>query len=173
MGSFLSGIFAGNSSGLDAAEGNASNVAGFGTGVGESAVNQGLGFNEALLSGNQAEEARLLAPEISGIQKRGQQQIETAGQFGNRSGGTNAAAQNNIDTQRSNVNDMVSQLTKGAATDVTQTGMGLLNTGLNANAQQAQDAEMKLKNQKDSILGSGIADFSQTALNAAEGAIGF
>ena len=158
MGSFLGGIFTGSSPNLTAAEGTASNIGGFGTGVGEGAVSSGLGFEEGLLSGNQAEEAKLLAPEISGIQKRGQQQIQTAGEFGNRSGGTNAAAQNNIDTQRANVNDMIAQLTGNAAANVTSTGTGLLNTGLSASEAQAQEAQMQLENQRNSLLGNAIGE---------------
>ena len=156
MGSFLAGLFGGKNDALNGDINNSGNIMGFGTGVGESAVNQGLGFDEALLSGNQAEEAKLLAPEISGIQKRGQQQVETAGEFGNRSGGTNASAQNNIDSQRSNVNDMVSQLTKGAASDVTKTGENLLNTGLSADELQAKQSQQRMENNDNSILGGAI-----------------
>ena len=131
---------------------------GFGTATGEGAVQTGLGFEEGILSGDQAEQARLLAPEISGIQKRGQEQIQTAGEFGNRSGGTNASAQNNIDTQRSQVNDMVSKLTGEAAGAVTNTGENLLNTGLEANALQDQEAQQILKNQESSIGGKAITE---------------
>lgn len=173
MGSFLGGLFSGQDPTLSGDIGDAGNVAGFGIGAGESAVNTGLGFEEGLLSGNQAEEAKLLAPEISGIQKRGQQQIQTAGEFGNRSGGTNASAQNNIDTQRGEVNNMISQLTGGAAANVTQAGEGLLNTGLNASEAQAQEAQMRLQNERDSILGQGTSDFAATGLNAFEGKLGF
>lgn len=172
MGSFLASIFGGSSPGTTAAEGTAGNIAGFGTGTGESAVDAGLGFQEGLLSGNQAEEAKLLAPEISNIQKQGQQQLNTAAQFGNRSGGTNASAQNNIDTQRGQVSDMISKLTGGAATSVTDTGMGLLNTGLNASNSQASDAEQQLQNFQNSILGSGASDFAATGLNGLEGGLG-
>lgn len=173
MGSFLSSILTGQNPTLNGDIGNAGNVAGFGIGTGEGAVQSGLGFQEGLLSGNQAEEAKLLAPEISNIQKQGQQQINTAAQFGNRAGGTNASAQNNIDTQRSGITDMIAKLTGNAANSVTSTGEGLLNTGLNANQQQAQESQDKLKNFQDSVLGSGVSDVAATGLNAAEGALGF
>jgi hypothetical protein len=160
--SFMGGIFTGNSPTETADAANAGNVMGFGTATGEGAVQTGLGFEEGILSGDQAEQARLLAPEISGIQKRGQEQIQTAGEFGNRSGGTNASAQNNIDTQRSQVNDMVSKLTGEAAGAVTNTGENLLNTGLEANALQDQEAQQILKNQESSIFGKGITEASST-----------
>jgi len=157
MGSFLSGIFDGAAPGLDSAQQTASGMAGFGTGVGEGAVQSGLGFQEDLLSGNQAKEAQLLAPEIGNIQKQGQQQIQTAGEFGNRSGGVNAAAQNNIDTQRSSVNDMVAKLTGNAANSVASTGEGLLGIGLSASEAQAREAQQKLENEKNSIFGQGVS----------------
>lgn len=167
--SFLGGIFTGSSPGLNGAEGTSSNIGGFGTGVGESAVDTGLGFEEGLLSGNQAEEAKLLAPEISTIQKQGQQQIQTQGEFGNRSGGTNASAQNNIDTQRSAVNDMISKLTGDAASSVTNTGTTLLNTGLNASQAQANEAEQELQNQQNSLLGGVITRGAGDALGLIPG----
>lgn len=151
--SFMGGIFTGNSPTETADAANAGNVMGFGTATGEGAVQTGLGFEEGILSGDQAEQARLLAPEISGIQKRGQEQIQTAGEFGNRSGGTNASAQNNIDTQRSQVNDMVSKLTGEAAGAVTNAGENMLGLGLQANEAQAQEAEQIQKNQGHSIFG--------------------
>ena len=159
--SFMGGLFTGSNSTLTGDEANAGDVMGFGTATGEGAVSTGLGFEEGLLSGNQAEEAKLLAPEIGNIQKQGQQQIQTAGEFGNRSGGVNASAQNNIDTQRSQVNDMVSKLTGSAASNVTNTGENLLNTGLEANQIQAGESEEKQKEQADSIFGRAITqDFS-------------
>ena len=166
---FFGGLFGGSNDVLNGDIGNAGNIMGFGTATGEGAVQTGLGFEEGLLSGNQAEEARLLAPEISGIQKRGQQQIQTSGEFGNRSGGTNASAQNNIDTQRAQVNDMVSNLTKGAAENVTQTGENLLNTGLNANQIQAKEAQQRMENQKNSILGKGITGAAELGEDFATG----
>ena len=156
MGSFMNGLFTGNNATESGDVGNAGNVMGFGTATGEGAVNTGLGFEEGLLSGYQAEEAQLLAPEIQNIQKQGQQQIQTAGEFGNRSGGVNASAQNNIDTQRSQVNDMVSKLTGDAAANVTSTGENLLNTGLKANQIQDEEAQKKMLNQQNSLLGGAI-----------------
>lgn len=171
--SFFGDIFTGNSGTQTGDINNAGNVMNFGTGAGEGAVKTGLGFDEDLLSGNQQDIARLLEPQIKGIQERGQQQIQTQGQFANRSGGVNASNQNNIDTQRSAVNDMVSKLTGDAAGRVTNTGMGLLNTGLQANQLQNEEEQRRLQNEKSSIFGHGIADFVDTGLQAAEGALGF
>jgi hypothetical protein len=156
--SFLGGLFTGNNPTETGDVGNAGQIMGFGTAAGEGAVQTGLGFEEGLLSGNQAQIGQLLAPEISNIQKEGQQQIQTAGQFQNRSGGTNASAQNNIDTQRAAVNDMISKLTGQAAGAVTNTGENLLNTGLKANQVQNQEAQQIMDNQANSIFGMGTAE---------------
>ena len=151
--SYMGGIFTGNNSTLNQDVANAGNISSFGTATGEGAVSSGLGFEEGLLSGDQSKEAQLLAPEIQNIQKQGQEQIQTAGEFGNRSGGVNASAQNNMDTQRSQVNNMVSQLTGGAAGAVTQTGENQMGLGLQADEAQSQMAEQIQKNQGHSVFG--------------------
>ena len=158
MSGFMSGIFTGNDDTENQDIANAGNINAFGTATGEGAVQQGLGFEEGILSGNQAEQAQLLAPEIQNIQKQGQQQIQTAGEFGNRSGGVNASAQNNIDSQRAQVNNMVSQLTGNAAGSVMNEGNQMLNTGLEANQLQNEEEQQKLKNQESSIFGKGITE---------------
>jgi len=156
MSGFMSGIFTGNDDTENQNIANAGQINDFGTATGEGAVQSGLGFEEGILSGNQAEQAQLLAPEIQNIQKQGQQQIQTAGEFGNRSGGVNASAQNNIDSQRSQVNNMVSQLTGQAAGAVMNEGNQMLNTGLEANKLQNEEEQQKLNDQQNSILGQGI-----------------
>jgi hypothetical protein len=173
MGSFLSSILGGANPTLGGDINQAGQIAGTETSLGEGAQQAGLGFQEQILSGNQADEAKLLAPQISNIQKQGQQQIQTASQFGTRSGGTNAAAQNNIDTQRGQVSDMISKLTGGAASALPGEGQNAVNTGLTANQTQADESEAQLKNFQDSILGKGISDFATTGLNAAEGGLNF
>lgn len=164
--SFMGGIFTGENETLDNDIANAGNINAFGTATGEGAVSSGLGFEEGILSGDQAKQAQLLAPEIQNIQKQGQEQIQTAGEFGNRSGGVNASAQNNIDTQRSQVNNMVSKLTGNAAGAVMSEGNTLLNTGLEANKLQADESQQKLNDQQNSIFGQGIG----TAAGAVEDA---
>ena len=170
MGSFLGGLFAGQNPTLQGDINQSGQIAGFGTSVGEGDIGAASGFDEGLLSGNQAEEAKLLAPEISDIQKQGQQQIQTAGEFGNRSGGTNASAQNNIDTQRSQVNDMVAKLTSGAASGLGTLGTSTLGLGLNANAQQANESQENLSNEENSIFGNSIGSAAGAATDAAIGA---
>ena len=168
----MGGIFTGENKTLGNDIANAGNINAFGTATGEGAVSSGLGFEEGILSGDQAKQAQLLAPEIQNIQKQGQEQIQTAGEFGNRSGGVNASAQNNIDTQRSQVNNMVSKLTGDAAGSVMNEGNQMLNTGLEANQIQAEESQQKLNNQQNSIFGQGIGVAAGAGAGAGLAALG-
>lgn len=165
--SFFGGLFGGSNPILNQGINEAGSISGFGTGVGEGAVSTGLGFEEGILSGNQAEQAKLLAPEINTIAQQGQQANQTAAEFGNRSGGTNAAAQQNMDKQRSAVNDMISKLTGQAAGAVTQTGENLLNTGLTANDLAAYESQQRMDNWNNSILGRLVNGAADTGMMAA------
>lgn len=173
MGAFLGSILAGSNPTLGGDLNQSGQIAGFGQSLGEGDLQNASGFYNDILSGNSAKQAAVLAPEISNIQKQGQQQIATAGQFGNRGGGTNASTQNNIDTQRGQVSNMVSGLMGNAASGLSSIGSSALNTGLSANAQQAQQSQQQMQNWQNSILGSGIGDVAATGLNAAEAGLGF
>lgn len=174
MGSFLSSIFAGSNPTLGGDINQAGQISGFGTSVGEGDISNASGFYNDLLSGNQATEAKLLAPQISNIAKQAQQKTQTNAEFGNRSGGTNASNQNTMDTARSGVNDMISNLTSGAASGLASLGTSALNTGLNANQVQANESQQQLENFQNSILGKGISDVAATGLDALEaGPLGF
>lgn len=173
MGGFLGSILGGANPTLAGDINQSGQIAGFGTSVGEGAINTGTGFLEDILSGNQAETAKVLAPQISDIAKQANEKTQTNAEFGNRSGGTNASNQNTTDTARAGVNDLISKLTSTAATTLPSIGQGLLSTGLQANSQQADESQQQMKNFQDSVLGSGISDFAATGLNAAEGALHF
>lgn len=157
MGSFLSGIFSGDAPGVNQSENTASGVTSSETGAGESNLNNASSFWNTILSGDQEAIGKLLAPEISTIQGQGQQQIQNQSQFGSRSGGTNASNQQNIDTQRSQVEQMIAGLTGQAATQVGNLGSTELGFGLNANQQRSTDAQQLLQNQQQSFLGGAIS----------------
>lgn len=170
MGSFLSGVFAGSNPTLQNDQNNAGNVMNFGTSVGEGDISSASSFDQNLLDGNPAETAKLLAPQISNITGQAQQQKNTIAQFGNRSGGNNSQAQTIDDTTRGNIDNMVSQLTGGAASNIGSLGTSTLSQGLTANQLQEQESQQALKNEHDSIFGQGLS----TAAGAAEGlALGF
>ena len=170
---FFSSLFGGSNKALDSSVANSGQLMNFGTNLGTKDLTQGSNFYSDVLSGDPTKIGELLGPQFSDIQKQGQQQIQTAGEFGNRSGGTNASAQTNIDSQRANVEKMISQLTGQAAQGVTGIGESALGTATTANQMQAQEGQMQLQNIMNSLFGKLTSDFAQTGLNAAEGAMGF
>src|SRR5271170_7772544 len=90
-----------NLSGLSSTEAN--------LGLGD--LNESQDFMNAILSGDPTKIGQVLGPQIKSIQGQGQQQKQTLGQFGTRSGGSNATAQNIDDKTRGSINDMISSLT--------------------------------------------------------------
>lgn len=153
MGGFFSSLFEGSNPTLNNDIAQSGQISNFGTNLGEGDLTAGSDFYKTLLNGDPEATAKLLAPQISTIQGQGNQQIQTGAQFGNRSGGTNASNQTNIDTQRADVEQMIAQLTGQAASGLTGIGEAGLGFGLNANAQQAGESQQKMRNQQDSILG--------------------
>lgn len=165
--SFLGGIFTGSNPTLDGDIGNAGDVMGFGTAVGKGDITNASDFYNKLLAGNPAETAKLLAPQIGDITGQAQQQKNTIAQFGTRSGGNNSQAQTIDDATRKNIDDMISRLTGGAAAGDASLGTSTLGLGLSANELQQREAQQKLQNQQNSILGGLIT----RGVNAAAGAI--
>jgi hypothetical protein len=172
MGSFFGGILSGQNPTLSNDINSAGGILNFGTGTGETDITDASNFYKTILNGNPEETAKLLAPQISTIQGQGQQQLDTTAQFGNRSGGTNASNQTNMDTERANVERMIAQLTGGAAGALTGIGENALGTGLQANQVQAGESENKLKNEIDSIFGNVIGETAGAATSAGLGELG-
>lgn len=107
-------------------------VANFGVGQGESDILKAQNFWSSILSGDPAKISQVLGPEMSAINKKGQQQKMTNAQFGNRSGGTNASNQTIGDRTSSGIQSLIGNLTGGAASSLGSLGSGLLNTGASA-----------------------------------------
>ena len=171
MGGFFNALFTGSNPTLSSDITGAGNISNFGTTLGEGDLTQSSDFYKDLLSGDPTKIGEILGPQLSNIQKQGQQQIQTAAEFGNRSGGTNAAAQTNIDSQRQNAQQLISQLTGQAASGLTGIGESALGTGLQANAQQAQESQEQLQNQKGSLLSSITGDVVGAATDFLTGEI--
>ena len=170
--SWLSSLFTGSNPTLSGDKNNAGQIEGFATGVGEGDISADSAFQNAILGGNQADIAKLLAPQIQTMQKQGQQQLATTSQFGNRSGGTNASNQQNLDTTRANIDNGITSLTGQAATNLGNLGTSTLNTGLQANEQQAQLSQEQMQNFINSILGqatSGAVNYGESFLPIAHG----
>lgn len=172
MGGFFSALFGGSSPQLNQALSQSGQVAGFGTNLGEGDITQASNFDKALLSGDPSAIGKILSPQFSDIQAQGQQQLQNLVQFGNRSGGTNAAAETNIDSQRADVERLISQLTGQAEQGLTGIGLGEQGIGLGANQQQAGEAQQKLENEKNSIFGNVLGDLSGFGTDLLTGGIG-
>jgi len=163
---FWGSLFGGSNPTLNAGIKQAGDVSQFTTGLGKNLTGQAGDWMSGLLSGDPAKTAKLLSPQIKGMQDQAQQQKRTMAQFGNRSGGTNAKGQTIDDTTRSNVNDMIAKVTSGALSESANMGQGLLQTGMNALNQQVQFSADQMQNWSNSILGLGVTK----AIGGAEGA---
>lgn len=177
MGGFLSSIFTGGNPTLGGAINTAGNVSGYGTTTGMGDTSTASSFLNQLIGGDSSQIARLLAPQIGQMAGAANQQIQTQGEFGNRSGGVNAANQNLIDQTRGNVNNAIAGLTGSAVGQLGQMGQNLLNTGLSANQQQAGLSQQQMENQKNSLLGNIIGgtagNFGTYLSGLGSGMIGF
>lgn len=135
-------------------------IGNFGTSQGEGDIGLASNFWKSILSGDPSQISKVLGPQISGINKRGQEEKKTLGEFGNRSGGTNAKAQSIDDTTRSSVDSLISSLTGTAASSLGSMGQNLLSTGLQGHG-MAFDASKTIHDQnlaKWNDLFKSIAD---------------
>ena len=87
----------------------------FESGVGQKGTNASLGYDLGILSGDPSKIAQTLAPEISAQNQQVEQGKLTTSEFGNRSGGNNAAAQHMDDQARGNIINLIGGLQQGAA----------------------------------------------------------
>lgn len=172
MGGFLGSVFGGQNKTLDSAIPQFGSISQYGVNTGESDINQAGGFWSSILSGDPTKIGQVLGPQIQAIQGQGQQQKQTLGQFGNRSGGTNAKAQTIGDTSRSEVNNLVGNLTGAAASNLGSMGQNLLSQGTSALGQQVQASQLQMQNWNNSILGGLAGGISSTLGKAATGGLG-
>lgn len=143
----------------------ATDLTGIGSGAtsaGFSDTSQASDFWSAILSGDMSKISSVLGPEFGAIQSQAQQSIDTAGQFGNRSGGTNAAIQNTTNTTRANESNLIGNLTGQAASQLGTLGTNLLNTGLSA-TEGAFSADTTLHNENQSMWNDIFNSIGQVA----------
>ena len=115
MGDFLSSLFTGNNPTLHSATGKLGDLGSFSSNTGRNATNTAQNYYSNLLSGDPSKISAAIAPEIAANSQQAQQQKQTIGEFGGRSGGNTATA-NNIDTNsRGNIIDLIGKLLGGAA----------------------------------------------------------
>lgn len=170
----MPGLF-GPSSGQKKALGGLENLAGYGTSQGQSDVSDVSSFFRSLLSGNLQDAMKVLAPQIQTIQNQRQQQENQLAQFGNRSGGNNAAIQGSNDAATAQINNLIANLTGQAANNLGSLGTNLLNLGLGANtsagnlateiAKQQQSGWASLGNAVGGIVAPGLSDKFSSLLN--------
>ena len=107
-----------------------SDLSNFATSSGESAITSANNFWSSILSGDPTQISKVLGPQLSAINKQGQQKLKTTSEFGNRSGGNNAFNQETGDKTRATANDLISSLTSTAASALGASGSGLLSAGI-------------------------------------------
>lgn len=170
--SFFGSLFGGSNPTLNSGISQLGNISGYGVNTGENDINQAGGFWSSILSGDPTKIGQVLGSQIQGIQQQGQQEKQQLGQFSNRSGGTNAKAQTIGDTTRSNVNNLIGNLTGAAASNLGSMGQNLLSQGTSALGSQLAASQQQLSNWQNSILGQGITgavNYGESFLPVAHG----
>jgi hypothetical protein len=141
-------------------------LSGFENNAGEGAVNAGLGFNNAILSGNPEAIAQVEAPEIRAGQQQVQQTAEQNALFGNRGGGTNSATNSAQSNERGNIINLTGQLQQGAAQSDLNAGQNLLGQGAGNLVSQAGLASANQQRETNDVSGiaQGAADIASPFL---------
>lgn len=132
---FFFGIGIGPSDAEKQEAGATRNLASFATSQGEANILASDNFWRSILSGDPTQISKVLGPEMTAINRQGQQKKKTASEFGNRGGGTNAGMQMTDDTTRSSIDSLIADLTGKSAGALGASGSSLLNTGLSAHGQ--------------------------------------
>jgi hypothetical protein len=122
--------------------GELTNLEKFGISTGEKDISKASDFWSSILSGDPTQISKVLGPAISTVNKQGQEQKKTLAEFGNRGGGTNAAAQNIDDKSLAAIRSMISNLTGAGAGALGSLGGGLLSTGLGAGEAATSEANV-------------------------------
>jgi hypothetical protein len=158
----LFGIGMGPSTQEKQQSGDIGDLANFATSAGESDITSANNFWQSVLSGDPSQISKVLGPLMSTVNKQGQQQKKTLAEFGNRSGGTNATAQNIDDNTRTTVDSAISSLTGNAAGALGATGSSLLSTGLSGHeaAFESADTIQKQRSAQINDIFKSIASFA-------------
>ena len=155
------GIDMGPSSGEYGATNALTGESGFAGSMGEGLLSNSSALINGLLSGNQSDIAKLLAPQIGAISKQANEKTQNQRDICRaRSGGTNASNQNTMDTARSSVNDMISSLTGSAMGAGASLGSNLLGQSMsgynNVFSQNNTEQQQRLAKMND-IFNSSAA----------------
>ena len=145
--------------------------AGWATGQGESDIAQSSKFMSDILSGDPTRTAQALAPQISGMQQRAEQQKDTIAQTGNRSGGHTAKVASIDAGTRGDVTNLVGGLTTHAADSLGEMGSNLFGKGM-AGTESAFGEAKTLHDQESAKINDLVSSISKTVMGAATGGMG-
>lgn len=152
-------------------EGQLGDLSNFTSNTGQGAINAAQTYDLGILSGDPAQVAKTLAPEISSGAQSVQQQAMTNAQFGNRGGGTNASTQGAQSNERGNIINLEGGLQQGAAAAEAGIGTNLLSqatgnitadAGLKSTNQQRESSDVGGIAQGAAEIASGFADPAAT-----------
>lgn len=172
MSSFFSSLFGGANDTLSKTMGQTGDIAGYSSNLGQQNTSAGSGFFNSILSGDSAQIAKTLAPEISQMQQGGQQQKNATAQFGNRSGGNNAKTQGIDSGNRASLTNLIGGLQQGAASNLLSSGQNLLGTSLGALNQQAGMSQQQMQNWAGSLFGGALTGAAGIGMSALGGLAG-
>ncbi|HEY6026262.1 MAG TPA: hypothetical protein VIV09_05115 [Pseudolabrys sp.] len=163
------GIGMGPDSNEKQAYGGLKTLSGFSSSHGQNDITSAEDFWRGIMSGDPTKINAILAPQIKGIRERGQQQIQTASQFGDRSGGTNAGLQMVQDKTASAINEMIDELTGKGAEVMGNLGLGLTGQGMSGYGQLFKEAQV-MHDQNAAKWGDIFKSISDVATGAMGGA---
>lgn len=132
----------------------------YSTGVGEDLTTAGANFDLGILSGDPTKIAQTLAPEISSGQTQVEQQALQGANFGTRSGGTAAAAENANAAERANIINLEGGLQSGTAGSALASGGNLLgqaSTDIGNQANLAEERRQQVTSDQNQIAASAAA----------------
>ena len=154
--SFFGSLFGGSNPTLNSDIGQTGGIAGFATGQGEGDTTAASTFWRSILSGDQSQISKSLAPEISAQQGQISQNKKQLAEFGTRSGGTASAAAGMDASGRSNLINLVGGLQSSAASGLASKSGSASGTGEGAYQDQAKLSQQQMENWSNSILGLGL-----------------
>lgn len=170
FGDFYSSLMGGQNKTLNSDINNMGSLAGYSSNTGEKGMNAAMGYDTGILSGDPAQVAMTLSPEIKAAQEQAQQNKNTVAQFGNRGGGMNAVMAGLDDATRAKLISLMGGLRQGAAQNLGQLGTANLQLGQQGTMDQAALSQQRLQNWMNSILGKAMTSAAGAGEAAAFGA---
>lgn len=172
IGDWLKSLFGGSNSVLNNDISQFGADAGFAQQQGQADTGAASKYFTDILSGDPTKQAQALAPEIATSQQQGAQAKNNIAQFGNRSGGSNAAAQGIDAAGRGNIINLIGGLQGKAASGAGSLGTAEQGLSLEATNQQEQAAQQRMQNWLKSILGQAVGTTAGSLTGAGLGAVG-